>query len=203
MDIDQADEKPETGVTNDRHHLEIARTMQQLFRQAQASEQLLLTIQAQVAGAMAVVSVVDENQTQADVARHIATQKELITFLYEKNHQYVTVIIGGAFAAYFATLSIMSARFSDQELLASALLMTLSLTVFVLWEITSITFIGWQTIRGSFGSASQAPRWQRVGWAAAMFLSLATALPAIGLSIWVYLRGLGVVSLVRHLVVKI
>lgn len=170
------------------------RTMEAMFLHAQAGERLLLSIQAQVAGMMSVAGVVDENEARAETDRDVAARKEIITFLYEKSHQYVTVVIAGAFAAYFATLGILSQRFSDSKLLTSALLMTLSLTVFVTWEIGSIIHIGYHSLKGDWGTLTESPRWQRVGWPLAMFFSLCTGLPAIGLSVWVYIRRLGAID---------
>ena len=86
------------------------RTMEAMFLHAQAGERLLLSIQAQVAGMMSVAGVVDENEARAETDRDVAGRKEIITFLYEKSHQYVTVVIAGAFAAYFATLVVKIIR---------------------------------------------------------------------------------------------
>ena len=76
--------------------LGMVRTMDAIFLHAQAGERLLLAIQAQVAGTMAVAGVVDDNHSQVQTDREVAAQKEVITFLYEKSHQYVTLVVGGA-----------------------------------------------------------------------------------------------------------
>lgn len=180
--------------SDDELRLRMAKTMEQMFLHAQAGERVLLAVQARVEGAMAVAGVVDENQTQIDTDRHVAAQKEIISHLYEKSHQYVTITIGGAYAAYFATLGVLAERFSDRELLTSALLMTVSLTVFVLWEVGSIAHIGYHMIKGDWGTATGSSRWQTIGWPVVIFFSLATAVPSIALSVWVYLRRLGAVD---------
>jgi hypothetical protein len=182
--------------TDEEIRLAIARTLEKIYGHADASTKLLLQIHSRVEGALAgqaaVAKVVDANADEAMVERQIAAAKELISHLIEKSHQYVTIVIAGAFAAYFATLSMVSGRFSDEELAASTLLMTLSLTIFVMWEVVNIIYIG---IIGMKGDATKLtagmPRWQQIGWAAAMFSSLATALPAVGIALWVYVRHLG------------
>lgn len=177
--------------TDSQLRIAMFKAIQQIYLHSEANTKLLLKIDARVAGAESIASVVDDNEADVQTARLVAAQREIISHLYEKSHQYVAVIIAGAFAAYFATLSVLSARFSDSELRLSALLMTVSLTVFVMWEIINISYIGYHTMKGDFGIITDQPRWLQIGWPAAMFFSLATALPAIALSISVYLRGLG------------
>lgn len=174
--------------------LAMLQTMEQMYLHSEASTNVLMTLNARVAGAEAVAEVVDENETQVEIDRSVAAQKEVISYLYEKSHQYVAGVIAGAFAAYFATLGVLAYRFSDDELRLSALLMTISLTVFFFWEVASMVYIGFHTIKGDLGAITAQPRWLRAGWPIAMFLAVATALPAIALSITVYLRGLGVLS---------
>jgi hypothetical protein len=188
---------PDAQVPSDEQiRLAMLRTMEQMFLHSEANTKTLLSINAKLAGveagSNAVAQVVDENDS-------IAAAKEIISHLYEKSHQYVVVVIGGAFAAYFATLGAVSARFTDTELRVSALLMTVSLTVFVLWEVANITHIGIQVMKGNLGERAVNPTWMRIGWPLAMFFSLATALPAIGLSVSVYLRGLGAAAYLQLL----
>jgi hypothetical protein len=68
--------------------------------------------------------------------------------------------------------------------------MTISLTAFVLWEVTNVAYIGYQSFKGTIDAINHTPRWYVVGWVAAMVVTLATALPAIVLSVSVYIRGL-------------
>ena len=170
----------------------------------EATTRLTGDIHARLEGAMAannaVAEVVDQNENQVATDRQNAASKELISHLFEKSHQYVTVIIAGAFAAYFATLGTLANRFSDIELRWSALLMTISLTIFVMWEVFNMFYIGHHTFRGDYGSLTTTPTWVKRGWYVVMVGTLGTALPAISLSVWVYLRGLGADDLIWRLI---
>lgn len=186
--------------TDDELRVAMLRTMEQMFLHSEANTRFVSNMNARLAGAMAVATVVDENATIAETDRQIAVKKELISHLFEKSHQYVTVIIAGAFAAYFTTLGVLASRFSDVELRLSALLMTVSLTVFVLWEVFNMFYIGHHTFKGDFGTLTSSPTWAKRAWYVTIIISLCTALPAIGLSMWVYLRGLGVGELIAQAV---
>lgn len=178
-------------------------TMEQMFLHSQANTELLKEIQARLAGVAAgsdaIAEVVDDTETRLADERTVAMQKELINHIFDKSHQYVTIIIGGAFAAYFTTLGALTSKFKDVELRVSALLMTVSVTVFVMWEILNMFYIGHHTFKGDFGVITQQTPWLRRGWYIAMVATLGTAIPAIGLSLFVYLRGLGVDKLVAQL----
>jgi|SRR5581483_11792453 len=151
--------------------------------------QFVANLNARVAGTEAVAAVVDENETNALTERQIAAQKELISHLYEKSQQYVTVVVAGAYAAYFATLSTVSSRFSNSELRISALLMTISLTIFVSWEVLNVAFLGWHSLRGDFGT-KEVPRWYKIAWPVVLAACLLTAMPAVGYSLYSYTSGL-------------
>jgi hypothetical protein len=153
--------------------------------------QWVAKMDARLAGTEAVAAVVDDNQTEVELQRHIDAQKELISHLYEKSHQYVTIIIAGAFAAYFATFSTVAQRYTTTELLLSAGLMSFSLMIFVLWEIFQICYISYTVITGSFGTKA-APSWHNPVWGLALLLTIGTGIPAMMLSLWTYLDGLGI-----------
>lgn len=178
--------------TDEQLRLAMFQTMEQMFVHSKAQTEIILTLQARLAGAESVADVVDQNEEDAHLKREIEARKQIISHLFDKFKQYSTVIIAGAFAAYFTTLGALSERFTDGELILSALLMTASLFVFVTWEIIGVIFMGVHSIKGDMmETLSKPPRWQSVGWALAMFFSLATAFPAVGISLWVYLRRLG------------
>lgn len=178
--------------TEEQIRLIIAQTLEQVFLRAQADTQLLMDLSAKVAGVEAhthaTVATVDANKNEAREQRAIDAQKEIISHLFDKSHSYVTVVVAGAFAAYFTTLGTVSARLSDVQLLWSALLMTISLTIFVFWEVFNMTFIGYHHLRGDYGLMTKTPRWTQVTWAVVLFLTICTAVPAIGLSIYAYLN---------------
>lgn len=183
--------------TDDELRLALARALEQsrlhsvqLTEHAEKLTDFVVSLHARVSGTEAVAAVVDENEEQAEIDRRVAAGKEFVTFLYEKSHQYVTIVVAGAYAAYFATLSTVSQRFTDSELRMSAALMTVSVIVFALWEILNVTFIGYHSFRGDLEAAKDVPKWQRIGWPIALALSLLTALPAVGLSVVTYLSGL-------------
>lgn len=174
----------------------IAQAIEQVFRQSVASEKVLLAVHAQLTGAQAgidaVAKVVDSNQDEAHLARVAATQKEFVSFIYDRSQQYVAVIVAGAFAAFFATYSIVAPRMSDQELYLSALLMTISLSVFVFYEVFNLSWTSWLVMTGGIEKVNGYSRPMKMAWGAALLITIGTAVPAIAISIWAYLRGLGV-----------
>jgi hypothetical protein len=180
---------PDTAVALVRTLDQMRIHSEQLTALSHELTEFVAKLSARVSGTEAVAGVVDENAAQAATERQIAAQKELISHLYEKSQQYVTVVVAGAYAAYFATLSTVSARFSDSELRLSALLMTISLTIFVLWEVFNVAFLGWNSLRGDFG-VKAVPRWYRILWPLMLAASVLTALPAVGYSLHSYTSGL-------------
>jgi hypothetical protein len=150
--------------------------------------QFVANLHARVSGAEAVAAVVDENETNVQIDRQVAAGKEIISHLYEKSQQYVTIVVGGAYAAYFTTLSTVSSRFSDNELRLSALLMTISLTLFVVWEVINVAYVGWYSLRGQL--RTDVPGWYKKTWPIVIAASLLTALPAVGFSLYAYTSGL-------------
>lgn len=181
----------------------IAQTLEQVFLRAQADTQLLMDLSAKVAGVEAhthaTVAAVDANENEVREQRAIDAQKEIISHLFDKSYNYVTVVVAGAFAAYFTTLGTVSARLNDIQLRWSALLMTISLTIFVFWEVFNMAFIGYHNLKGDYGLMTKTPRWTQVIWAVVLFVTISTAVPAIGLSIYAYLNGLGAFDVVANL----
>jgi hypothetical protein len=161
---------------------------EQMLAHAKAMTDFVMAVNARVHGTEAVAAVVDENAAEAAADRQVAAQKELISYLYEKSQQYVTVVVAGAYAGYFVTLSTVSARFSDAELRMSALLMTISLTIFVVWEVLNVAYIGWQSFQGNFSNES--PKWYKRTWPIVIAVSLLTAIAAVGFSIYSYSSNL-------------
>ncbi len=192
---DQDQVGPAPLPTEEQVRLIIAQTLEQVFIRAQADTQLLLDLRAKVEGVEAhthaTVAAVDANENEARMQRAIDAQKEIISHLFDKSHNYVTVIVAGAFAAYFATLSTVAPRLNDVQLRWSALLMTVSLTIFVFWEVFNMAFIGYHNLKGDYGLMTTTPRWTQITWSVVLLLTIVTALPAIGLSIYAYLNGLG------------
>lgn len=187
---------PEPVPTDEDLRLALAKALEQMrlhglemTEHAHELTEFVASLNARVAGTEAVAAVVDDNETQALTDRQVTAQKELISHLYEKSQQYVTVVVAGSYAAYFATLSTVSARFSDNELRLSALLMTISLTAFVLWEVLNVAYLGWRSLRGDLGT-KEIPRWYKIIWPLVIGASLVTALPAIGYSLHSYTSGL-------------
>ncbi len=189
--------------TDDEVRIIMFRTLEQMFLHSQANTELLTAIHAKLAGVAAgsdaIADVVDDNELRLDDERTVAIQKELINHIFDKSHQYVVIIIAGAFAAYFTTLGALTSKFKDVELRVSALLMTVSVTVFVMWEILNMFYIGHHTFKGDFGVIMRQTPWLRRGWYLAMIATLGTAIPAIGLSLFVYLRGLGAGVLISNI----
>lgn len=161
----------------------ICRTMEQMFQQSQTMTNLLLNLQARMAGVEAVTPIVDQNQADANTARQVGAQKEIISHMYDRAQQYTAVVIAGAFAAFFATYSVVSARMPDKLVALSALLMTASVTVFVFHEIFSITWISYKVMRGNLEAATESSKWMRILWGIAMFVTIGCATPAIVLAV--------------------
>ena len=168
--------------------VEMHQQNEQMLLHAKEMTDFVMAINARVHGTEAVAAVVDENATEALADRQVAAQKELISYIFEKSQQYVTVVVAGAYAGYFVTLSTVSARFSDAELRLSALLMTISLTIFVVWEVLNVVYIGWQNLRGSFRAES--PAWYKRTWLGVVASALLTALAAVGFSAYSYTSNL-------------
>lgn len=177
----------------------IAQTLEQIFIRAQVDTDFLLNLQTKLAGVeahtRAAVEVVDANEQEAAIQRQIGAQKEVISHLFDKSLNYVTVIVAGAFAAYFATLSAVLPRLDDVQLRWSALLMTISLSTFILWEVFNMAYIGFHLMKGDYGQMDHTPRWTIIAWVIILTVTIATALPAIGLSLYAYLKGLGAFAL--------
>jgi hypothetical protein len=173
-------------------------TLEQIFLHSKANTDFVMAVNAKLAGVEAhthaTVESLDEASNQAAVDRGLAAQKELITHFMEKSHQYVVVVMAGFFTASFATFSTVAPRLTDSELRLSALLLTVSLAVFVFWEVVNVCYIGAHTMKGDIGVIQKIPRALQIGWPAAMFLSLATGLPAIFLAAYAYLRGLHIID---------
>lgn len=186
----EQESSPDPGVALIRAMDQMRLHSEQLTGLTHELTDFVANLHARVRGTEAVAAVVDENETQAEVDRKVAAGKELIAFTFEKMHQYVTIVVGGAYIAYFTTLSTMAQRFTDNELRISAALMTVSVTVFALWEVLNVTYIGAMSMKGNLEGMAQVPKWQKVGWPIALAISLLTALPAIGISIHAYVVGL-------------
>jgi hypothetical protein len=139
-------------------------------------------LDSRTAGIQSVAEVVDENYNEFTSDKQIAASKELISHLYRESHSYVILVIGGGYAAYFATISITAERLNTEDLIISSLLMMISLSIFVMWEVFSVSYLGYLTISNKLGTAGQTPRWFRIAWPVALFLSLITAAPAIFLA---------------------
>ena len=190
------DEEAEATIPSDAEvRLAIAKALaemhlqnEQMLAHAKAMTDFVMGVNARVHGTEAVAAVVDENEANVATDRQVAAQKELISYLYEKSQQYVTVVVAGAYAGYFLTLSTVSARFSDAELRLSALLMTISLTIFVVWEVLNVAYIGWQNLQGKFSAES--PAWYRRTWPIVIATSLLTAMAAVGFSVYSYTSNL-------------
>ena len=197
--VDQAEDGAVSSPTEEQVRLIIAQTLEQVFIRAQADTQFLLDLNAKVAGVEAhthaTVCAVDANENEARTQREIAARKEIISHLFDRSHNYVTVVVAGAFAAYFSTLSTVALRLSDVQLRWSALLMTVSLTIFVFWEVFNMAYIGYHNLKGDYGLINSTPRWTKIVWAIVLLLTIFTALPAIRLSIYAYLKGLGAIDL--------
>lgn len=185
---DQGEEAAPHVPSDDELRLLMAQTMEQMFLHSKASTGIILELQERLTAVEAALP----DEQEVELERVVTARRDVLTHMFERFKQYTTVIIAGAFAAYFTTLGVLSDRFRDGELLLSALLMTASLFVFVMWEITGIIWMGIHSIRGDLLEMVEGPpRWQNIGWALAMIFSLVTAVPAVGISLWVYLRRLG------------
>jgi len=115
--------------------------------------------------------------------------KEAIGAFYEGAQKYTTAIIAGGYAAYFTALSLLSGRFSDQQLSAATLSITVSLSIFVLHEIFSV---GITTYRGMRGTLEEAKGGKAIGvvWGISFLASIVAALPAMGLMFYVCIKHL-------------
>lgn len=116
-------------------------------------------------------------------------QKAAVGSYFESAQKYTTAVIAGGYAAYFTALSLLSARFTDSELSAATLLITLSLTVFVLHEVYGVVVTGIGSIKGNIEKAAGLKLTNFI-WGASMLLTLMLALPAMGLLFYVCIKNL-------------
>lgn len=58
-----------------------------------------------------------------------------------------------------------------------------------------MAYIGYHNLKGDYGLMNSTPRWTKIVWAIVLLLTIFTALPAIRLSIYAYLKGLGAIDL--------
>jgi hypothetical protein len=193
MASDDRDPPDHAAPTDDDIRNRIVLALDGMRTQMQALTEFVADMNARLAGAETVPAVVDENQAAVERDRQMATAKEFVSHYYREAHSYSAVVIAGAYAAFFATLSLMAARFTDTELALAAVLMSVSLVTFVFWEVGNIIYISVKLARTKPGTLPSGPgRRYYVGWVAVLVTSIATALPAFGISIKVYLATLGV-----------
>ena len=180
--------------TEEQIRVAMLQALEQIFLHSKANTEFAASMNAKLAGVEAhthaTVKALDDTADQAALARQVAARKEIIDHLYEKSHQYVAVVMAGFFTANFATLATLAARFSDKELRLSAALLTISLCIFVAWEIINVTYAGIHVLKGDVGEIQKTPRWLNIGWSISMLLSLVTGIPAIGIALYAYLGGL-------------
>lgn len=149
---------------------------------------------AKVEGNSAVAAIVDDNEDQAQAKHWAAASKEVIAHAYDQSQRYVTVVIAAAYAAYFTTLSAVVPRLSDNELRSSAMFMTISLTVFVLWEVVNMGLVSFNVVNGNLEKWMENGKpstFYRVAWFLTFSTSVLTGLIGIAFSLVAYLRGLG------------
>ena len=167
----------------------------QLQSVALQNEMMLLTtyldkISARSSGIEPIAHIVDRNNYLFELDKNKSAQKEIITYLYKEAHTYLVVVIAAGYAAFFTTISILSQKMASQHLYLAGLLITISLTVFVFWEVISMAYLSWLMITNQLGQKEEMPALTRIGWPIALLLSVGTALPAAGLIGWSYLEGL-------------
>jgi hypothetical protein len=171
---------------------EVGEQARALTLHATAMTDFLSKLDARVAGTETVAHVVDENEDRTQAAHWVSAQKQVVSFLYNESQRYTALVIGGAYAGYFTTLVTLSARFSNKQLLLSSLFMTISLSIFVFWEVWNMVMLSVKAARGKLEKSVGRVYW--IAWAIVVFATVGTAIPALWISVSVYLKGLGFIS---------
>mgnify|MGYP003649413412 FL=1 len=148
-------------------------------------------LDAKASSITAVAEVVDENEAEAQFDRQTRAGKEIITHFFRQSKLYVTAIIAGFYAAFFTIFSIMSAKLPNVELNLAAFLVTISLTIFIAWELLSMILVGWQAMKGSVEDYKPVSKLYRFVWMAALIGSILPAAVAMALLYRYFLINLG------------
>ena len=133
-------------------------------------------------------------------------QKELLSFSFNRAMAYTNLILGAGYAGFFATWSFSRDRLSAHETLWSALLVTLSLLSFVLFEIFKAFYIS-KTLLGLSRAvadpehlAQRLLEWQRDShaaeirfgriWVVTFWFTVLTGVGGGGILIFAFVRAL-------------
>jgi hypothetical protein len=138
-------------------------------------------------GLAATLAEIPDEETKASIWAQ--AHKDALSSFYAGAQTYTTAIIAGGYVAYFTTLSLLSDRFSDRELGAAVLSITVSLSIFVLHEVYGAIVHGIGSIKGNLEDDSGSRR-THIIWGAAMLGTLLTALPAMGIIMYVCFKHL-------------
>ena len=65
----------------------------------------------------------------------IEAQKELIAHAFSQAHAYTNLVLSAGYAGFFAIWSFLTPELTKAEVFWSALLVSISLSVFILWEV--------------------------------------------------------------------
>lgn len=133
-------------------------------------------------------------------------QKELLSFSFSRAMAYTNLILGAGYAGFFATWGFTRDRLSAHETLWAALLVTLSLLSFVLFEVyksfhISTTLLGLsRAVADPANLTQRLVDWQRKAqsadirfgriWAATFWFTLLTGLGGGGILIYAFVRAL-------------
>jgi len=132
--------------------------------------------------------------------------KELLAHAYDRGMAYTNLILGAGYAGFFATWTFTRDRLTDRQTLWSALLVSLSLISFVLFEVYKTFFVSRTLL--ALSRAVQNPtevvrrlaEWQQIVeasqirfgriWAYTFPFTLFTGLAGIGILVYAFICAL-------------
>jgi len=94
----------------------------------------------------------------------VETQIKIFSALYEKASAYTQLIIVAGYASYFGIWALVKEYINSRSAIWSALLMSLSVTIFVFFEVAKMTLTGWFLLRrnSTIQKISEIPNPQKI-----------------------------------------
>ncbi len=105
--------------------------------------------------------------------------------LLEKATNYSKVVLGLGYAGFFAAWSTMKQQLSPRRMMLSALLLTVSLFAYILYEVVSNIFLNYALVR--YLPMSRRMKWS---WFGAVLISFTTGFAGAIVLMWSFASGL-------------
>lgn len=136
----------------------------------------------------------------------VEVQKELLSHAFGQAQAYTNVVLGMGYAGFFAIWSFLKPELSKAEVLWSALLVSISLAAFILFEVFQ-SFLRSRSILGLSQTVADPSKFQaeieafrkaersrviaqRYVWAVAFLVSVTAGFGAVLILLWAFVRSL-------------